>query len=47
MFDQAEVRLDSLEGRLVEEETEICMMYEEDDRIEEKVHDTLRKHVGF
>ena len=47
VFDRAEVRLDSLEGSLVEEETEICLMYEEDDRIEEKVHDTLRKHVEF
>ena len=47
VFDRAEERLDSLEGSLVEEETEICLMYEEDDRIEEKVHDTLRKHVEF
>ena len=47
VFDQAEERLNSLEGSLVEEETEICLMYEEDDRIEEKVHDTLRKHVEF
>ena len=47
VFDRAEVRLDSLEGSLVEKETERCLMYEEDDRIEEKVHDTLRKHVDF
>ena len=26
---------------------EVCLMYEEDDRIEEKVHDTLRRHVDF
>ena len=31
----------------MEEELEVCLMYEEDDRIEEKVHDTLRKHVEF
>ena len=47
MFDRAEERLDRLEGSLVEEESEVCLMYEEDERIEEKVHDTLRKHVEF
>ena len=47
VFDQAEARLDRLEGKLVEEETEVCLIFEEDARIEEKVHDTLRKHVGF
>ena len=47
VFDRAEERLDSLEGSLIEDEAEICLMYEEDDRIEEKVYDTLRKHVEF
>ena len=47
VFDQTEERLDILEGSLIEDEAEICLMYEEDDRIEEKVHDTLRKHIEF
>ena len=47
VFDRSEERLDVLEGRLIEDEAEICLMYEEDDRIEEKVHDTLRKHIEF
>ena len=47
VFDQAEERLDKLEGRLVEKEPEVCLMHEEDEKIEGKVHDTLRKHVRF
>ena len=31
----------------MEEETEVCRMYEEDDRIEGKIHNTLRKQVEF
>ena len=46
-FDQAEERLDKLEGKLVEGEPEVCVMHEEDEKIEGKIHDTLRKHVRF
>ena len=47
VFDQSEERLDKLEGKLMEDEDEICLMFEEDDKVEDKVHDTLRKHIGF
>ena len=46
VFDRSEERLDELEGKL-EEEEEVCLMFEEDDKVEDKVHDTLRNHVGF
>ena len=46
-FDKAEERLDRLEGKLEEKESEVCVMLEEDDKIEGKIHDTLRKHVSF
>ena len=46
-FDLAEERLDMLEGKLVEGEPEVCVMHEEDEKIEEKIHGTLRKHVRF
>ena len=47
IFDCAEEKLNCLEGGLVEEDSEVCLMYEEDDRIKEKVYDTLRRHVEF
>ena len=47
VFDQSEERLDKLEGKLIENEDEICLMFEEDDKVEDKVHDTLRKHIDF
>ena len=47
VFDQSEERLDKLEGKLMEDEEEICLMFEEDDKVEDKVHDTLRKHIDF
>ena len=46
-FESAEEKLDRLEGRLVEEETDVCLMYKEDAKVEEKVHNTLREHVRF
>ena len=47
VFDQSEERLDKLEGKLMEEDNEVCLMFEEDDKVEDKVHNTLRKHIGF
>ena len=47
VFDSAEEKLDKLEGKLVEDETDVCLIYKEDVRVEEKVHNTLREHVGF
>ena len=46
-FDKAEERLDELEGKLEEKESEVCVMHEEDEEIEGKIHDTLRNHVRF
>ena len=47
-FCSAAERLDSLEGKLVESESEdVCLLYEEDALLEEKVHDTLRRHLDF
>ena len=42
VVDEAEARMDRLEGKLECEEEEICLIYEEDIKIESKVHDTLR-----
>ena len=32
---------------MIEDENEVCLMFEEDDKVEDKVHDTLRKHIDF
>ena len=47
VFDKSEERLDKLEGKLVEEDDEVCLMFEEDREVEEKVHNTLRMHLDF
>ena len=47
VFDQSEEKLDKLEGKLLEEDNEVCLMFEEDNEVEDKVHNTLRKHIGF
>ena len=47
MFDAAEARMDKLEGKLENEEEEVCLMFEEEAEIESKVHDTLGRHVKF
>ena len=47
VFDKSEERLDKLEGKLLEEDDEVCLMFEEDSEVEDKVHNTLRKHIGF
>ena len=46
-FDSAEEGLDELEERIVERESEVCVMHKEGEKIERKIHDTLRKHVCF
>ena len=46
--DEAEARMDKLEGCLVSnQEDEVCLLYEEDRDIESKVHDTLSQNVEF
>ena len=47
MFDAAEARMDKLEGKLENEEEEVCLMFEEEAEIESKVHNTLRRHLKF
>ena len=47
VFDQSEERFDKLEGKLMEEDNKVCFMFEEDDKVEDKVHKTLRKHISF
>ena len=47
VFDAAEARLDKLEGKLEEDDSEVCLMFEEEAEIESKVHDTLRRHLDF
>ena len=47
-FNKAAEKLDSLEGKIMEEDSdEVCLMFEEDVHVESKVHDTLRKHLSF
>ena len=47
VFDKSEERLDNLEGKLVEQDDEVCLMFEEDRELEGKVHNTLRLHLDF
>ena len=47
VVDEAEKRLDELEGVIVEEKEDVCLIFEEEEDLDNKVHDTLARHARF
>ena len=45
VVDEAEQKLDKLEGEIVEDSDDVCLIFEED--LQSKVHDTLARHASF
>ena len=46
-MDEAERKMDKLEGAIGTEEEDVCLIYQDDVDLESKVHDTMWRHVGF
>ena len=47
VVDEAEKKLDELEGVITEEGEDVCLIFEEEEDLENKVHDTLARHASF
>ena len=47
VVEEAEEKLDKLEGIIAEDKDDVCLMFEEEEDIESKVHDTLARHAKF
>ena len=47
VVDAAEKKLEDLVGALAEENGDVCLMFEEEEDLENKVHDTLARHASF
>ena len=47
VVNEAERKLDKLEGYIGRDEEDVCLIFEEDREMEFKVHNTLRRHVGY
>ena len=47
VVDEAEKKLDELEGVITEEGEDVCLIFEEGKDLENKVHDTLARHASF
>ena len=47
VVDAAEKKLEDLVGSLVEDSGDVCLMFEEEEDVENKVHDTLWRHAKF
>ena len=47
VVDSAEKKLEELAGVIAEGQEDICLMFEEEEGLEDKIHDTLRRHVSF
>ena len=47
VVDEAERKLDKLEGFIGRDENDVCLIFEEDRNLEFKVHDTLKRHVEY
>ena len=47
VVDAAEKKLEDLVGVLAEDSGDVCLMFEEDEDLENKVHDTLARHASF
>ena len=47
VVDAAEKKLEDLVGVLAEDSGDVCLMFEEEEDLENKVHDTLARHASF
>ena len=47
VVDSAEKKLEELAGVIAEGQEDICLMFEEEEGLEDKIHDTLKRHVSF
>ena len=47
VVDEAERKMDKLEGAIRAEEEDVCLIYQDDTDLEGKVHDTLWRHARF
>ena len=47
VVDEAERKMDKLEGAIRAEDEDVCLIYQDDTEIEGKVHDTLWRHASF
>ena len=47
VVDAAEKKLEELVGVIAEDKEDICLMFEEEEGLENKIHDTLGRHVRF
>ena len=47
VVDAAEKKLEDLVGSLVEDNGDVCLMFEEEEDLENNVHDTLARHASF
>ena len=46
-MDAAERKLEDLVGVLAEDNGDVCLMFEEEEDLENKVYDTLARHASF
>ena len=47
-MERAEELLDRLEGAIrIENESDVCEIFKDEENIEGKVHDTLRRHLSY
>ena len=44
---EAEKKIDELEGVFAEENDDVCLIFEEEENLENKMHDILAKHASF
>ena len=47
VVEDADKILDKLEGVMAEDKDDVCLIFEEEEDIENKVHDTLARHASF
>ena len=47
VVDAAKKKLEDLVEVLAEDSGDVCLMFEEDEDLENKVHDTLARHASF
>ena len=47
VVEKAEKKLDKLEGTIAEGDEDVCLIFEEEEDLESKVHDTLERHASF
>ena len=47
VVDAAEKKLEDLVGVIAEDNEDVCLMFEEEEDLEDKIHDTLARHASF